>query len=104
MYLVNLTLSSFCANHSQFVRVTQALLNILIGKAGLVEKAPFVGPPVAASLRGFEGNVDVSTSILRVSISALPDLRATQILRCLLNYLGYCNLSYQSHRIPGQGP
>ncbi|KAI1172831.1 UVI-1 [Nemania sp. FL0916] len=42
----------------EFVRVHQALLNILIGKAGLLENLPFVGPPVAAVLRSVEAVVD----------------------------------------------
>ena len=44
----------------EFVRVHQALLNILIGKAGLLQNLPFVGPPVAAVLRQIENVVDVS--------------------------------------------
>lgn len=44
----------------QFVRVHQALLNILIGKAGLFSTVPFIGAPVAAVLRQIEGVVDVS--------------------------------------------
>lgn len=43
-----------------FVRVHQALLNILIGKAGLLSGLPIVGQPVAAVLRQVEGIVDVS--------------------------------------------
>lgn len=31
--------------HQQFVRVHQELLNILIGKAGLITSVPLVGPP-----------------------------------------------------------
>ncbi|KAI0907828.1 hypothetical protein F4824DRAFT_464055 [Ustulina deusta] len=42
----------------EFVAVHQALLNILIGKAGLLEKIPIIGEPVAAALRGVEGVVD----------------------------------------------
>ncbi|KAI0868881.1 UVI-1 [Hypoxylon argillaceum] len=41
-----------------FVRVHQELLNILIGKAGILTQLPFVGPPVAAVLRSVEGVVD----------------------------------------------
>ncbi|KAK4032955.1 hypothetical protein C8A01DRAFT_20056 [Parachaetomium inaequale] len=41
-----------------FVRVHQALLNILIGKAGILTKVPMVGQPVAAVLRQVEGVVD----------------------------------------------
>ncbi|KAJ8115825.1 hypothetical protein ONZ43_g4583 [Nemania bipapillata] len=41
-----------------FVRVHQELLNILIGKSGLLTQVPFIGPPVAAVLRSVEGVVD----------------------------------------------
>jgi len=43
----------------QFVAVHQALLNILIGKAGLFNTVPLIGTPVATALRGVEGVVDV---------------------------------------------
>ncbi|KAI1370009.1 hypothetical protein F5Y08DRAFT_325120 [Xylaria arbuscula] len=42
----------------EFVAVHQALLNILIGKAGLLEQIPVVGQPVATVLRAVEGVVD----------------------------------------------
>lgn len=45
---------------TQFVRVHQVLLNILIGKAGLFQTVPFIGQPVAAVLRQVENVVDVS--------------------------------------------
>ncbi|KAI1827273.1 UVI-1 [Xylaria intraflava] len=41
-----------------FVRVHQQLLNILIGKAGLITSVPFIGPPVATVLRSVESIVD----------------------------------------------
>ncbi len=41
-------------------RVFQALLNILIGKAGILEQVPLVGGPVAAVLRSVEAIIDVS--------------------------------------------
>lgn len=44
----------------EFVKVHQALLNILIGKAGLFTTIPFIGAPVAAVLRQIEMVVDVS--------------------------------------------
>ncbi|GAP87006.1 putative uvi-1 protein [Rosellinia necatrix] len=47
-----------------FVRVHQALLNILIGKAGILTRIPFVGPPVAGALRGIEGVVDATAIFL----------------------------------------
>ncbi|OHF02680.1 UVI-1 protein [Colletotrichum orchidophilum] len=43
-----------------FVRVHQALLNVLIGKAGLFSTVPLIGQPVAAVLRQVENVVDVS--------------------------------------------
>ncbi|CAN9478084.1 unnamed protein product [Alternaria alternata] len=42
----------------EFVRVHQALLNILIGKAGLFQTVPFIGQPLAAVLRQIENVVD----------------------------------------------
>ncbi|KAJ4400327.1 hypothetical protein N0V91_008786 [Didymella pomorum] len=42
----------------EFVRVHQALLNILIGKAGLFQTVPFIGQPIAAVLRQIENVVD----------------------------------------------
>ncbi|KAK4460561.1 hypothetical protein QBC42DRAFT_205529 [Cladorrhinum samala] len=42
----------------EFVHVHQALLNILIGKAGLITSIPFIGPPMAAVLRSVEAVVD----------------------------------------------
>ncbi|KAI6546597.1 hypothetical protein MCOR05_000539 [Pyricularia oryzae] len=42
----------------EFVRVHQALLNILIGKAGLFNTVPIIGQPVAAVLRQLESVVD----------------------------------------------
>ncbi|PQE24170.1 UVI-1 protein [Rutstroemia sp. NJR-2017a BVV2] len=42
----------------EFVKVHQALLNILIGKAGLFNTVPLIGQPVAQVLRSLEGVVD----------------------------------------------
>ncbi|KAK3389898.1 UVI-1 protein [Podospora didyma] len=42
----------------EFVRVHQALLNILIGKSGLFTTVPIIGAPVAQVLRSVEGVVD----------------------------------------------
>ncbi|KAI9858239.1 MAG: hypothetical protein M1824_004409 [Vezdaea acicularis] len=54
-----------------FVQVHQALLNILIGKAGLVPNLlPFVGPPLAAVLRQLESVVD---TIAFEIIDLVPD-------------------------------
>ncbi|KAH7410458.1 hypothetical protein DE146DRAFT_687153 [Phaeosphaeria sp. MPI-PUGE-AT-0046c] len=41
-----------------FVQAEQALLNVLIGKAGLANTAPFVGAPISAVLRALEGSLD----------------------------------------------
>ncbi|KAK4223795.1 hypothetical protein QBC38DRAFT_398957 [Podospora fimiseda] len=42
----------------EFVKVNQGLLNILIGKAGIMSQVPIVGQPVSASLRSVESVVD----------------------------------------------
>ncbi|KAK6362670.1 hypothetical protein TWF730_000125 [Orbilia blumenaviensis] len=42
----------------EFYKTHEILLNILIGKAGIVGKVPVVGQPVATALRGVEGVVD----------------------------------------------
>ena len=59
-----LALPPLYTNRSQFVRVHQDLLNILIGKSGILTKVPLIGPPVATVLRQVEGVVDVSTYLL----------------------------------------
>jgi hypothetical protein len=46
----------------QFVEVHQALLNILIGKAGVLNDLPLIGPPMAQALRSVEAVVDVRLS------------------------------------------
>jgi hypothetical protein len=45
------------------VRVFQALLNIMIGKAGILTEVPVVGGPVAAVLRDVEAVIDVSLPV-----------------------------------------
>ncbi|EGX88624.1 hypothetical protein CCM_08669 [Cordyceps militaris CM01] len=58
-----------------FVRVSQATLNILIGKAGLLEKVPLVGPPVAAVLRAYEASLDnLSIQLISTFASVSADL------------------------------
>ncbi|TEA17654.1 hypothetical protein C8034_v011847 [Colletotrichum sidae] len=59
----------------EFVRVHQALLNILIGKAGLFNTVPFVGQPVAAVLRQVEAVVDS----IAFSLIDLVESRATDL-------------------------
>ncbi|KAH7041604.1 UVI-1 protein [Microdochium trichocladiopsis] len=60
----------------EFVRVHQALLNILIGKAGLFNTIPFVGQPIAAVLRQVEGVVDtIAFSLIDLVESRAQDLQ-----------------------------
>jgi len=54
-----------------FVEVHQELLNILIGKAGILNDLPLVGPPVAQVLRALEGVVDTIAFNL---IGLVPDV------------------------------
>jgi hypothetical protein len=49
----------------QFVEVHQALLAIVIGKAGVFAAVPLAGAPVAAALRALEGVVDVSCHLVK---------------------------------------
>ncbi|KAI1304051.1 hypothetical protein F5Y03DRAFT_182316 [Xylaria venustula] len=59
----------------QFVAVHQALLNILIGKAGLLEKIPIIGEPVATALRGVESVVDtIAIDIIGLLQAHAPDV------------------------------
>jgi len=60
-----------------FVRVHQDLLNILIGKAGLLSTVPFVGAPMAAVLRAVENVVDqLAFSLIDIVESRTKDLQA----------------------------
>ncbi|OSS47059.1 hypothetical protein B5807_10100 [Epicoccum nigrum] len=60
-----------------FVRVHQELLNILIGKAGLLNTLPFVGAPMAAVLRQVESVVDtIAFSLIDMVESRAKDLQA----------------------------
>ncbi|KXJ88665.1 hypothetical protein Micbo1qcDRAFT_213775 [Microdochium bolleyi] len=60
----------------EFVRVHQALLNILIGKAGLFNTVPFVGQPIAAVLRQIENVVDtIAFSLIDLVESRAMDLQ-----------------------------
>ena len=54
----------------QFVRINQALLNILIGKAGLFSAMPMVGAPVAQQLRSIEAVFDVSIRVCEALVCA----------------------------------
>ncbi|KAF2998488.1 hypothetical protein E8E13_003103 [Curvularia kusanoi] len=61
----------------EFVRVHQALLNILIGKAGLFNTVPIVGQPVAAVLRQIENVVDtIAFGLIDQVESRAADLQA----------------------------
>ncbi|KAJ4331154.1 hypothetical protein N0V87_009382 [Didymella glomerata] len=61
----------------EFVRVHQALLNILIGKAGLFQTVPFIGQPVAAVLRQIENVVDtIAFGLIDTVESRASDLQA----------------------------
>ncbi|KAJ4347687.1 hypothetical protein N0V95_005185 [Ascochyta clinopodiicola] len=60
---------------SKFVRVHQALLNILIGKAGLFSTVPIIGQPIASALRQIEGIVDTIAFALIDNVQS----RATDI-------------------------
>ncbi|KAI0487408.1 UVI-1 [Xylaria cf. heliscus] len=60
-----------------FVRVHQELLNILIGKAGILTSIPVVGPPVAAALRSIEGVVDtIAITLINLIESRAQDLQS----------------------------
>ncbi|KAK3898510.1 hypothetical protein C8A05DRAFT_47201 [Staphylotrichum tortipilum] len=62
-------------SYRAMVDVNQALLNILIGKAGTIEKVPVVGPPVAAVLRSFEAIIDtISITLINTFESRAKDL------------------------------
>ncbi|KAK4141745.1 uncharacterized protein C8A04DRAFT_30586 [Dichotomopilus funicola] len=58
-----------------YVRVNQALLNILIGKAGLLEQVPLVGAPVASALRG----VEAITDSIAITLINLFEERAAEL-------------------------
>ncbi|KAI0388788.1 hypothetical protein F5Y17DRAFT_179497 [Xylariaceae sp. FL0594] len=61
----------------EFVRVHQALLNILIGKAGILAKVPVIGQPVATVLRGVEGVVDtIAINLINLTQARAGDLTA----------------------------
>ncbi|KAI0403555.1 UVI-1 [Xylaria palmicola] len=60
-----------------FVRVHQELLNILIGKVGVLTKVPLVGQPVAAVLRSVENVVDtIAITLINTVESRAQDLES----------------------------
>ncbi|KAK2007903.1 UVI-1 [Colletotrichum eremochloae] len=78
----------------EFVRVHQALLSILIGKAGLFNTVPVIGQPVAAVLRQVESVVDT----IAFRIIDLVDSRAADLQReatALGGTLDTCINSYE---------
>jgi hypothetical protein len=61
----------------EFVRVHQALLNILIGKAGLFSTVPIIGQPIASVLRQIEGVVDtIAFALINNVQSRATDIQA----------------------------
>lgn len=79
----------------EFVRVHQALLNILIGKAGLFTTIPFIGQPVAAVLKQVENVVDtIAFQLIDTVESRAADLQnqaaslKSTIMVCINSYEG----------------
>ncbi|USP77998.1 hypothetical protein yc1106_05272 [Curvularia clavata] len=89
----------------EIVRVHQTLLNILIGKAGLVESLPVVGTPVAAVLRQDENVVDtLAFTLIHTVQSRATDLQSeanylSQTLSLAIQkYVGLVQLKKRSLR------
>ncbi|KAI0450920.1 hypothetical protein F5B21DRAFT_507688 [Xylaria acuta] len=82
----------------EFVRVHQALLNILIGKAGLLTHIPVVGQPVATALRGVEGVVD-TIAITLINLLQTHSNDVASDANSLGNTLDLAIQSYDSIRI-----
>ncbi|KAI1436215.1 UVI-1 [Xylaria sp. CBS 124048] len=79
----------------EFVRVHQDLLNILIGKAGLITSLPIVGPPVAAVLRQVESIVDtIAIALINLFQARAQDLEASA--NSLGNTLDLCIQKYSN--------
>nr|BAA96293.1 UVI-1 [Bipolaris oryzae]BAA96294.1 UVI-1 [Bipolaris oryzae] len=78
----------------EFVRVHQALLNILIGKAGLFTTVPFIGQPVAAVLRQIESVVDT----IAFAIIDLVQSRAADLQREANNLGGTLDICINSYQ------
>ncbi|OCL06642.1 UVI-1 protein [Glonium stellatum] len=79
----------------EFVRVHQALLSILIGKAGLFSDVPLIGAPVAAVLRSVEGVVDtIAFGLIDMVQSESADIASQQasldqsLTQAITAYLG----------------
>ncbi|CCC09413.1 unnamed protein product [Sordaria macrospora k-hell] len=57
----------------EFVRVNQAYLNIMIGKAGILSRTPLAGPPVASTFKEMEKVYDT----ISITLINLCGSRAT---------------------------
>ncbi|KAK3389110.1 hypothetical protein B0T20DRAFT_464762 [Sordaria brevicollis] len=69
--------AAITTSFKEFVRVNQAYLNILIGKAGLLTQAPFIGQPMATSLRQVESVYDeISITLINLCESTATGLSA----------------------------
>ncbi|KAI0542708.1 UVI-1 [Xylaria digitata] len=77
-----------------FVRVHQELLNILIGKAGILTKVPVIGQPVAAVLRQVEGVVDT----IAITLIDLVELRSKDLISEANNLGGTLDLAIQQYQ------
>jgi hypothetical protein len=58
-------------NHSQFGHYFEDLLTTLITKAGILEKIPAIGQPVADVLGSLETSLDASTPVKVIFASSL---------------------------------
>ncbi|KAI1351247.1 UVI-1 [Xylaria sp. FL0043] len=82
----------------EFVRVHQALLNILIGKAGILEQVPVVGRPVATVLRRVENVVDtIAITLINIDESRSKDLESEA--NNLGNTLDLCIQKYEGLQV-----
>ncbi|GAW15451.1 hypothetical protein ANO14919_048600 [Xylariales sp. No.14919] len=77
-----------------FVRVHQELLNILIGKAGILTKVPIIGQPVATVLRQVEGVVDT----IAITLIDLVESRAKDLTSEANNLGGTLDLAIQEYQ------
>ncbi|KAH6878663.1 hypothetical protein BKA58DRAFT_466309 [Alternaria rosae] len=77
----------------EFVRVHQALLNILIGKAGLFNTVPFIGQPIAAVLRQIEKVVDTIAFMLIDTFEA----RAADLQKEAMSLTGSLDICIKSY-------
>ncbi|KAI0912218.1 UVI-1 [Ustulina deusta] len=77
-----------------FVRVHQQLLNILIGKSGILTSIPLVGQPVAAVLRQVEGVVDT----IAIALIDIAEARAQDLESEANNLGGTLDLAIQKYQ------